>query len=75
MSNGMTTLNLSQSMVPIFSGENYGFWSIRMRTFFISQDLWDLVENDYAEADNSKVTEKSTDFKESRRKDAKALLV
>lgn len=73
-SNGMASLNLSQSIVPIFNGENYGFWSIKMRTLFISQDLWDLVENGYAEAKNSKVAEK-VDIKELRKKDAKALLI
>ena len=63
------TVNLSQSLVPVFNGENYGFWSIKMKTIFISQDLWDLVENGYTDA------EKSSEVKELRKKDAKALLV
>lgn len=69
MSNGTSTLNLSQSLVPVFSGENYRFWTIKIKTFFISQDLWDLVENGYTDA------EKSSEVKELRKKDAKALLV
>ncbi|MQL94517.1 hypothetical protein Taro_027173 [Colocasia esculenta] len=73
MANGMATLNLFQSLVPIFSGENYEFWSIKLRTFFISQDLWDLVEVGYAEEESSK--EKAADHKELRKKDAKALMV
>ena len=39
----------------------------KMKTFFISQDLWEFVENGYEET--------STDSRESRKKDAKALLV
>ena len=74
MSNGMNALNLSTSFVPIFNGENFEFWSIKMRTFFISQDLWDLVETGYAETESSRVVEKSADLKELRKKDAKALL-
>ncbi|BBG97058.1 hypothetical protein Prudu_006062 [Prunus dulcis] len=29
---------------PIFNGNNYEFWSIKMRTIFRSHGLWDLVE-------------------------------
>ncbi|XP_049936006.1 retrovirus-related Pol polyprotein from transposon TNT 1-94 [Nymphaea colorata] len=72
------TLNLSQSLVPIFNGENYEFWNIKMKTYFISQDLWELVENGYAETEVSKAAGKSIekiDVKEFRKKDAKALSV
>ncbi|KAI5336306.1 hypothetical protein L3X38_015573 [Prunus dulcis] len=30
---------------PVFNGENYEFWSIRMKTILKSHGLWDLVEN------------------------------
>ncbi|CAL8992988.1 unnamed protein product [Prunus brigantina] len=29
---------------PIFNGENYEFWSIRMKTIFKSHGLWEFVE-------------------------------
>ncbi|KAI5352997.1 hypothetical protein L3X38_005889 [Prunus dulcis] len=29
---------------PIFNGENYEFWSIRMKTIFKSHGIWELVE-------------------------------
>ncbi|KAI0520290.1 hypothetical protein KFK09_007762 [Dendrobium nobile] len=35
----------SQPLIPIFNGEKYEFWSIKMKTLFKSQDLWDLVVN------------------------------
>ncbi|XP_070668901.1 uncharacterized protein [Malus domestica] len=32
---------------PIFNGENFDFWLIKMKTIFRSHELWDLVENGY----------------------------
>ncbi|CAL8084875.1 unnamed protein product [Prunus armeniaca] len=32
---------------PIFNGENFDFWQIKMKTIFRSNDLWDIVENGY----------------------------
>ncbi|GKV09408.1 hypothetical protein SLEP1_g20916 [Rubroshorea leprosula] len=71
MASNSNSLNLSQSLVPIFNGENYVFWSTKMKTFFVSQDLWDLVENGFAETEKSPAAE----VKDLRKKDAKALLV
>ncbi|KAK3001640.1 hypothetical protein RJ639_021269 [Escallonia herrerae] len=44
-SNG-NAMSATQPLIPIFKGEGYEFWSIRMRTLLKSQDLWDLVEQD-----------------------------
>ncbi|KAK2976681.1 hypothetical protein RJ640_004282 [Escallonia rubra] len=46
--------NVSQPLIPIFKGESYEFWSIKMKTLFKSQELWDLVENGIAIAETSK---------------------
>ncbi|GKB46071.1 kinase-like domain-containing protein [Tanacetum coccineum] len=35
-----------------FTGDSYEFWSIKMKTLFKSQDLWDFVESGYEEASN-----------------------
>ena len=70
---------------PIFNGENYEFWSIRMKTIFKSHGLWEFVEkgvecSDSKGADES--AEKENEKEESRdaafllekfMKDAKAL--
>ncbi|CAL2228368.1 unnamed protein product [Prunus armeniaca] len=32
---------------PIFNGENFDFWQIKIKTIFRSHDLWDIVENGY----------------------------
>ncbi|KAF7816710.1 rust resistance kinase Lr10-like [Senna tora] len=58
----------TQPLIPFFKGENYEFWSIKMRTLFMSQELWELVEHGYSasEADEQKL-------RENKKKDARAL--
>lgn len=50
-SNG-SSLNISQPANPIFTGQIYQFWSIKMKTLFKSQDLWDLIKTGYADPEN-----------------------
>ncbi|KAA3467262.1 Retrovirus-related Pol polyprotein from transposon TNT 1-94 [Gossypium australe] len=45
------TVSVSQLEIPVFNGENYEFWSIKMKTLFKSQELWGLVENGYPDDD------------------------
>ncbi|CAL9020481.1 unnamed protein product [Prunus brigantina] len=67
MSN-MVGSSTSELRTPIFNGENYEFWSIRMKTILKSHGLWDLVENGLnvsdlkkeKEIEETKATEKST---------------
>ena len=58
----------SQPLIPVFNGEKYEFWSIKMKTLFKSQDLWDLVENGYSEPDDDEAR-----LKENKKNDSKAL--
>ena len=58
---------MSQPLIPIFSGNSYEFWGIKMKTLFKSQDLWDLIENGYADPDDE------IRLRENRKKDSKAL--
>ncbi|KAI5335963.1 hypothetical protein L3X38_026097 [Prunus dulcis] len=37
----------SEARIPIFSGENYEFWRIKMVTIFRSYGLWGLVEKGF----------------------------
>ncbi|KAL6315260.1 hypothetical protein AAG906_000341 [Vitis piasezkii] len=60
-------VSVSQPAIPIFKGECYEFWSIKMKTLFKSQDLWDLVENGYPYLDEE------ARLKENTKKDSKAL--
>ncbi|GAV66781.1 DUF4219 domain-containing protein/UBN2 domain-containing protein [Cephalotus follicularis] len=61
------SLGLSQPQIPIFKGECYEFWSIKMKTLFKFQDLWDLVEIGSAEQDEE------GRLRENKKKDSKAL--
>lgn len=68
MASASSSVNISQPQIPVFKGESYEFWSIKMSTLFKSQDLWDYVENGYSEEglDDGRL-------KENQKKDAKAL--
>ncbi|KAI5318858.1 hypothetical protein L3X38_038566 [Prunus dulcis] len=55
---GSSTTELS---TPIFNGENYEFWSIRMKTILKSHGLWDLVENGFDASDPKKEKKKIED--------------
>ncbi|KAF5458969.1 hypothetical protein F2P56_022961, partial [Juglans regia] len=68
----MATFGASTS-VPIFSDENYDYWSIKMKTFFISQDLWDVVERGLTVP--AVGVSDSTQSKQETTKDAKALFI
>ena len=61
------SVSISQPSIPIFKSECYEVWSIKMKTLFMSQDLWDLVENGYADPDEE------AKLRENRKKDSKAL--
>ncbi|KAE8734772.1 hypothetical protein F3Y22_tig00000715pilonHSYRG00163 [Hibiscus syriacus] len=67
MATNGNVVNVSQLSIPVFNGESYEFWSIKMKTLFKSQDLWDLVENGYIEAD------KEARLRDNKKNDSKAL--
>ena len=46
---GVSSSNITQPQIPQFNGKNYEYWSIKMKTLFCSQELWDLVENGFTE--------------------------
>ncbi|KAA0033340.1 DUF4219 domain-containing protein [Cucumis melo var. makuwa] len=67
-SNG-NAMGTTQPLIPIFKGEGYEFWSISMKTLLRSQNLWDLVEQGYANPDDK------DKLRENRKKDSKALVI
>ena len=34
---------------PIFTGKNYGYWSLTMKVLFRGQDVWKIVQHGYVE--------------------------
>ncbi|CAL9015237.1 unnamed protein product [Prunus brigantina] len=70
----------SEARIPIFSGENYEFWRIKMVTIFKSYGLWSLVEKGFSISDSKKkesenISDEEVDEKTAvtLMKDAKAL--
>ena len=41
--------NMSSLKTLIFTGKNYEYWSLTMKSLFRGQDVWDIVQNGYAE--------------------------
>ncbi|CAL2266063.1 unnamed protein product [Prunus armeniaca] len=77
MSN-MARSGAAELRTPVFNGENYEFWSIRMKTILKSHGLWELVENGFNSSDLKKEKEEATDTEKSMMaqilmKDARAL--
>ena len=78
-SNSAATFTLSQTSVPIFDGDAYDFWSIQMRTIFISQGLWELVQSGYEQPDDAAALaawdgDRKKQYNDNVMKDAKALM-
>ncbi|KAL7092450.1 hypothetical protein ACP275_12G165300 [Erythranthe tilingii] len=63
----MASSGVSQPL-PIFDGENYDFWSIKMKTLFLSLDLWDLIEKGLSPTERTSAAEKKN-----QQNDAKTL--
>lgn len=58
-----------QPTVPVFQGSGYDTWSIKMMTFLIYEELWELVYKGYVEEELP-----TDDIGKVRKKDVKALL-
>uniref|UniRef100_A0A2N9EW08 CCHC-type domain-containing protein n=1 Tax=Fagus sylvatica TaxID=28930 RepID=A0A2N9EW08_FAGSY len=76
---GDTLFTHTTNHVPIFNGEHYDYWSSQMMTIFISQDLWDLIEDGFQEppaTGNSSWTDANQkEYKENLKKNATALRI
>ncbi|GMP44826.1 hypothetical protein CsSME_00013591 [Camellia sinensis var. sinensis] len=73
-----TVFAYSPNQIPIFGEEYYDYWSSQMKTIFISQDLWEIVESTYPEPPPARSSYTWNDaqqklYKENVKKDASAL--
>ena len=78
MAGPSTSMNIGNVQLPQFNGKNYDYWAITMRALFVSQDLWELVEDGFVEpvdeqAFNALTQAEKDLLKNNRKKDAKAL--
>lgn len=69
------TTQSSTIYVPIFNGENYDFWHVKMETYFSSQDLWDIVEEGFIVPTDTSALNASQEkeLKKNKQKNSKAL--
>jgi len=70
-------VHFSSVPLPVFTGENFDLWKLKLKTYFISQKLWDIVQSGYTKPDNIETLskEKRKKLKHSEQKDAQALFV
>ena len=66
----------SSILIPIFRGENYDFWSIKMKTYFCAQDLWDIVSKGFTIPEDISIlfVPQKKELKENKQKDSLVLL-
>ena len=64
---------VQQPFFPVFDGENYDYWCVKMKTIFLSYDLWDLIEIGYEDPTEEMTIVQMNQLKENKKKDAKAL--
>ncbi|KAM0017627.1 putative RNA-directed DNA polymerase [Helianthus debilis subsp. tardiflorus] len=70
MAEPTSALQTQPTPIPIFKGDGYEYWSIRMKTILRSRDLWELVETGVNQAD----TDQSR-LKTAIKKDAHAMAI
>jgi len=79
MSNSNSIFSYTTNQIPVFNGEHYDYWNSQMETIFISQDLWDVVEDGYEECpirrNASSIAEKENEYKENVKKNATSLRI
>ncbi|KAF8393836.1 hypothetical protein HHK36_020034 [Tetracentron sinense] len=70
-----TNTSVQQPPFPVFHGENYDFWCVKMKTLFLSYDLWEFVEDGFEEPEDAETLSnaRKQQLKETKKKDAKAL--
>ncbi|KAL0424011.1 UNVERIFIED_CONTAM: Retrovirus-related Pol polyprotein from transposon TNT 1-94 [Sesamum radiatum] len=66
-----------QISVPIFSGQNYDYWAIKMKTYFQSQKLWEIVEEGVTLPEDSSTSSSAEKGKleNKKAKDSEALYI
>ncbi|KAF5761685.1 hypothetical protein HanXRQr2_Chr16g0767921 [Helianthus annuus] len=70
MAEPSSAIQAQPTPIPIFKGDGYEYWSIRMKTIIRSRDLWDLVEMG---VDNSEKDQ--THLKAAVKKDVHAMAI
>ena len=80
MAGANTGMGMGNIHLPLFNGKNYDYWLITMRALFVSQDLWEFVEDGFEEPANEEEFDDLTQakremLKRNKKKDSKALFL
>ena len=72
--------NPQVNWVPTFKGEKYDQWSMQMKSIFITQDIWEIIQDGYekpkdANEEASWDETKKTQYKQNKRRDHYALSI
>jgi len=59
---------------PVFEGENYQLWAVRMEAYLEASDLWEAVEEDYEipPLPNNPTMAQIKNYKQKRQRKSKA---
>jgi len=70
-------VHFSSVLLPVFTGKNFDLWKLKLKTYFISQKLWDIVQSGYTKPDNIETLseEERKKLEDFEQKDAQALFV
>ena len=52
MSNSNNSSGSQNPPFPMFDGGNYDFWCVKMKTLFVSYELWDYVRDGFEEVED-----------------------
>ena len=74
----MESIKTMHLQLPKLNGKNYDSWSIQLKVYFRSQELWSFVETGFEDVTDSDAyealsQEAKSSLNEKRKKDQKAL--
>ena len=70
-------VGMAQSMVLVFTRENYDTWKIKIQTLLLLQEIWDVVDKGLTEltAGHQSTAEETKQLAENQMRDARALFL
>ena len=73
MATNNSAVGIPQQMLAVLKSENYDSWSLKMKMFFQSNDLWMLVDTSFNDDEERLTAAQCAELRENRKHDSKAL--
>jgi len=64
--------NMSHAVIPLFDGESYDLWAVRMQTYLEGLDLWEVMEEDDVPLSENSIVVQIKVHKDKKTRKAKA---